>query len=173
MRLFSAVLPSQEAVAEVARTARDLRDLPGAERLRWRERSGWHVTLAFYGERGPAALPELYGRLAGVAREREPFTLRLAGGGTFGDRTLWVGVAGQTVALAGLASAAGPGVGEHDLYRPHLTLGSGRTRLDPFTEALSGFAGTEWAVGRLVLMRSEGGPGGRYVEQASWGLGVR
>ncbi|RBM17768.1 RNA 2',3'-cyclic phosphodiesterase [Streptomyces sp. PT12] len=172
-RLFAAVLPSRAAMAEVARAADALLAVPGAQRLRWRDRAGWHVTLAFYGDLAADQVLALTGRLAEVARESEPFGLRLAGGGTFGDSTLWVGLGGQTVALARLAAAVGPGVEEHDEYRPHLTLARAPrppVPLAPFAAPLSGFSGARWPVERIVLMRSENG---RYTEHGAWKLGVR
>lgn len=57
MRLFVAVNPPEPAVAELASAVHDLRALPGAERLRWAERPGWHFTLAFLGEVDEALLP--------------------------------------------------------------------------------------------------------------------
>ncbi|MDT0343239.1 RNA 2',3'-cyclic phosphodiesterase [Streptomyces litchfieldiae] len=172
MRLFAAVLPPPEAVAELETAVRESRALPEADRLRWAEPDGWHITLAFYGETDPGQLPGLYARLAEAALTHEPFPLRLTGCGTFGDRVLWAGVGGATADLVSLATAVGPGVGTHDEYRPHLTLARGRGEppLTPWTAALAGFAGTGWTARALVLMRSEDDH--RYTSQAAWPLGV-
>ncbi|WP_343245084.1 2'-5' RNA ligase family protein, partial [Streptomyces sp. SID14478] len=56
MRLFAAVLPPQEAVAELGRAVDRLAPADG---LRWTGRPGWHLTLAFYGDVPEAGVPEL------------------------------------------------------------------------------------------------------------------
>ncbi|MEU3033590.1 MULTISPECIES: RNA 2',3'-cyclic phosphodiesterase [Streptomyces] len=189
MRLFAAVLPPQEAVEELAARATDLRSLPGAEALRWTERSGWHFTLAFYGEVEEETLPGLSARLARAAGRAAPFPLALHGGGRFGDRALWAGASGDVAALrllAGRAEAAGrragvpgaPGDAARS-YRPHLTLArSGRraTDLRPYAEALGSFEGRAWEVRALSLVRSRlpasgvAGERPRYETVAHWEL---
>ncbi|MFE9248629.1 2'-5' RNA ligase family protein [Streptomyces sp. NPDC007088] len=196
MRLFTALLPPAGALAELARALRPVRSLPGADRLRWTEDAGRHLTLAFHGEADPGALETA---LRAAARSHGPLRLALRGGGHFGDSTLWTGVRGEVGALrelaaavpvalpeapetdgrdgAGAAGPAGPGRREHP-YRPHLTLARGdrRTPLGPFARALDDFAGTPWTVRELSLVRSELPPGGlrgarpRYVTQATYPL---
>ncbi|MFV2120541.1 2'-5' RNA ligase family protein, partial [Streptomyces sp. Act-28] len=75
MRLFAAVLPPRAAVEELAVVVEGLRALPGADRLRWTGRPGWHYTLAFMGEVDEALLPELTERLARAAHRTRPFPL--------------------------------------------------------------------------------------------------
>ncbi|MDK1472532.1 RNA 2',3'-cyclic phosphodiesterase [Streptomyces sp. 549] len=192
MRLFAAVLPSPEAAGPLAELVQRLRARPGADRLRWTDPAGWHVTVAFHGEVAEDRVPELHRGLARAAADCPPFTLRLSGGGRFGDRHLWAGVDGERDSLAGLAAgAAGAanGVGGADgvggatgavgghPYVPHLTLarGSGREPLAPWTDALSGYASASWQVSELVLMSSRlphdssGGP--HYLPVAAWPLG--
>ncbi|WP_159029860.1 RNA 2',3'-cyclic phosphodiesterase [Streptomyces marincola] len=191
MRLFAAAVPPREAVAELRAAVAAAREPAGRRPapaepagLRWTDPAGWHVTVAYYGEVGEERLPGLHERLAAVAAAREPFVLRLAGGGTFGERVLWAGLAGQTAALHDLAVAAavaGPAAGGYDAYRPHLTLALAARGAAPgpavpgpplgaLAAALGGFAGRTWRVGRLVLMRSEADH--RYSERAAWPLGV-
>jgi 2'-5' RNA ligase len=187
MRLFVAVLPPAPALAELAAAVRALHALPGADRLRWTDPPGWHLALAFYGEVPEEALPALRGRLErGAARHPAP-VLRLAGGGRFGDRVLWAGVAGGTDVLRRLAATvsaaarrAGVPMPERRPYHPHLTLArGGRTRvaLGPFAAGLGGFAGTEWTASAISLIRShlpatgEAGGRPRYETLASWPLG--
>ncbi|WP_059006103.1 RNA 2',3'-cyclic phosphodiesterase [Streptomyces specialis] len=186
MRLFAALVPPVDALAEVGVAARALRDVPDAEALRWNDPVGWHVTLAFYGETADALLPVLRDRLAAVARAHTAFTLRLAGGGSFGDRALWAGVAGDTDALAALAAAtdaAGrvtgvPGGRHHEAYRPRLTLAGGPKGADsvpliPFVTALAAFSGMPWPADRITLLSSD--EYHRYTPQGEWPLapGVR
>lgn len=198
MRLFTALIPPAGALAELARALRPVSSLPGADRLRWTEGAGRHLTLAFHGEADPEALDPA---LRAAARAHGPLRLALHGGGHFGNSTLWTGVRGEVRALRELAAAvpvapvgareasegdearpgeaSGAGLArrEHP-YRPHLTLARGdrRTPLDPFARALDDFTGTPWTVRELSLVRSELPPGGlrgarpRYVTQATYPL---
>ncbi|WP_457030367.1 RNA 2',3'-cyclic phosphodiesterase [Kitasatospora sp. P5_F3] len=184
MRLFVAVNPPVVAVQELADAVAPLRELPGAERLRWSGVDGWHLTLAFLGELPVTELPALTGLLARVAEEHGAHRLRLAGGGCFGDRVLWAGVDGEVWALRRLAEAVREGVGELGVetdqfgFHPHLTLAragssQGRRRaarrtdagdLQSLAGALDGFRGREWRAGELCLMRSDQGIGpSRYT----------
>ncbi|MPY64947.1 2'-5' RNA ligase family protein, partial [Streptomyces spongiae] len=92
MRLFAAVLPPADVVDELGHAVGALQALPGADRLRWTGRPGWHFTLAFYGEVDEDLVPELSERLERVARRTGPFPLAVRGGGQFGrGRALWAG----------------------------------------------------------------------------------
>jgi 2'-5' RNA ligase len=175
VKLFAAILPPPETVAELERALPAVRALPEAERLRWTDPVGWHITLAYYGETPAGHLPALTAGLAAGARASEPFGLRLAGGGTFGTWVLWAGLGGATaelVALAKRAATAAPVIDPPDTCTPHVTLafGDGEPPLGPYAAALSGFTGTPWTAGELVLMRVGGGH--RYARQAGWPLGV-
>ncbi|GGY95042.1 RNA 2',3'-cyclic phosphodiesterase [Streptomyces poonensis] len=187
MRLFAAVLPPADVTDELASAAGALRRLPGADRLRWTERAGWHFTLAFYGEVDDGTVPDLSARLERAARRTEPFPLAVRGGGQFGHgRALWAGAEGDLRTLrllAERAEAAGRKAGlplEHRRYRAHLTLARSREPLDvrPYVDALDGFAGRPWTVGELALVRSNlpksGVPGERprYERVAGWELGA-
>ena len=187
MRLFAAVLPPEHVVHELAAEVAELRRLPGAERLRWTHRPGWHFTLAFYGEVADDLVPELSERLARAAHRTSPFELALSGGGQFGHgKALWTGAAGEVDALRLLADRAeaaarkaGVPMGEHRRYKAHLTVARSRDSLDvrPYVDLLHGFAGRTWTVGELVLVRSSlprsGVPGEqpRYEAVARWALG--
>lgn len=189
VRLFAALQPPVSVLAQVQSAVRPLRRLPGADRLRWTARPGWHITLAFFGEVPEDKRPALEARLFRAARRCPAFRLRLAGGGRFGDRVLWLGVAGARrtlVRLAGSVAAAArrERIRQEDrAYHPHLTLARsrGRTPVDlrAFVAALDGFAGAEWEVGELVLLRSRlpdsGVPGEqpRYERIAAWPLAGR
>ncbi|MHC6627699.1 RNA 2',3'-cyclic phosphodiesterase [Streptomyces globosus] len=182
MRLFAAVLPPPEAVAELRRALEPVRD----DRLRWTGEDGWHFTLAFMGEVGDALLPDLHARLGRAAHRTEPFTLRLHGFGRFGDRALWAGAAGGIDAMRMLAERAdaaarraGVPMDRHRRYTAHLTVArsAGGTGLRPYAEALAGFEGTPWRVGELSLVRSNLPRGGvpgerpRYEVAGAWPLG--
>ncbi|MFD7694759.1 RNA 2',3'-cyclic phosphodiesterase [Streptomyces sp. NPDC059374] len=164
MRLFAAVLPPDDVVRELDTEVTALRGLPGADRLRWTARPGWHLTLAFFGEVDDALLPDLSARLERAAHRTAPFPLALHGGGQFGHgRALWTGARGDVPALRVLAgrceaaaAKAGVPMGEHRRYKAHLTLARSRTAVDtrPYVTALAEFAGRTWTVTELALVRS-------------------
>ncbi|MEU5898001.1 MULTISPECIES: RNA 2',3'-cyclic phosphodiesterase [Streptomyces] len=186
MRLFAAVLPPDAATAELATAARALKELPGADGLRWTARDSWHFTLAFMAEVDDATVPDLTARLQRAAHRTPPFSLALHGGGHFGGRALWAGATGDVAALRLLAARAdaaarkaGVTMEEHRHYRPHLTLA--RTRgegdLGPYADALGSFEGTAWTVRELTLVRSNlprsgvAGERPRYEVVGRWVLG--
>ncbi|MEU6340129.1 RNA 2',3'-cyclic phosphodiesterase [Streptomyces sp. NPDC046977] len=174
MRLFVAVMPPRAALAELGEAVAALRALPDADGLRWTDPAGWHITLAFLGEVGEDLLPALAERLDRAARRHQPYRTGLAGGGRFGDRTLWAGLDGQQsgdgreglemarVAEAAQAAARRAGVhyeDEHSRFHAHLTLARqrghrGRVGLRPFTDALAAFRGTSWEADSVALVRS-------------------
>ncbi|UFR03837.1 RNA 2',3'-cyclic phosphodiesterase [Streptomyces sp. Go40/10] len=187
MRLFAAVIPPEDIVDELAAEVSRLRRLPGAGRLRWTARPGWHFTLAFYGEVADDVVPALSDRLARAAQRSAPFSLALAGGGQFGrGRALWTGAEGDVEALrllAGRAEAAarkaGVPMAEHRRYKAHLTLARSREAVDvrPYVAELAEFAGGSWTVGDLALVRSRlptsgvAGEQPRYEVVGRWALG--
>ncbi|WP_062217094.1 RNA 2',3'-cyclic phosphodiesterase [Streptomyces sp. NBRC 109706] len=182
MRIFAALLPPSEVVDELALAVEPLLALDEGDRLRWTDRAGWHITLAFYGEVDGHQLPTLHDGLTDAARACAPLTLRLAGSGDFGGRHLWAGVEGDVDRLAELAAdtatagrtAGAPGGGTQDTYRPHLTLARARPglQLAPWLTALADFRGRTWTADRLTLMHSETLPeGARYTALGEWPLG--
>ncbi|MFF4340354.1 RNA 2',3'-cyclic phosphodiesterase [Kitasatospora sp. NPDC001540] len=186
MRLFVAVNPPAPAKQELVDAVEPLHRLPGADRLRWTEPAGWHLTLAFLGEVPADEVPALEHALARIAGAHPKHRLRLSGGGTFGERALWAGVEGEVRVLRELAAAVRGALGAEDEERgfhPHLTLArSGTTRsrtpagpgeLRAMADALRGFRGREWRAGRIQLMRSETGFGAaRYTAVEGWPLGT-
>ncbi|MFB7127502.1 RNA 2',3'-cyclic phosphodiesterase [Kitasatospora xanthocidica] len=191
MRLFVAVLPTTEALQGLADAVAPLRELPGAERLRWTGAEGRHLTLAFLGEVAAERLPELAAGLAAVAEVNPVHRLRIAGAGRFGDRVLWAGVEGQAWALRRLAEAVTEataevtGATDDFAFHPHLTLaraGSSRghrravrrvaaAELDGLVAALADYRGPEWEAAELHLVRSDqGGGSARYVTLRTWAL---
>jgi 2'-5' RNA ligase len=188
MRLFAAVLPPPGVAEELGRAVGGLRGLPGAGRLRWTDRPGWHVTLAFYGEVDEDLVPGLAERLERAARRSDAFPLALRGGGQFGrGRALWAGAEGDLAALRLLAGRveaaarkAGVPMGEHRRYKAHLTVARAREAVDvrPYVDALGAFTSRTWTVNEVALVRSNlpasGTPGEqpRYETVARWGLGA-
>ncbi|MFF2547382.1 RNA 2',3'-cyclic phosphodiesterase [Kitasatospora sp. NPDC058063] len=191
MRLFVAVLPPVEALQGLLDAVAPLRELPGAERLRWTGVEGWHLTLAFLGEVPAERLPELAAGLAAVAEVHPVHRLRIAGAGRFGDRVLWAGVEGQAWALRRLADAVTAataevtGATDDYAFHPHLTLaraGSSRghrravqrvaaAELDGLVAALADYRGPEWDATGLHLVRSDPGGGSVHYESLyTWPL---
>ncbi|MEX2431529.1 MAG: RNA 2',3'-cyclic phosphodiesterase [Dehalococcoidia bacterium] len=140
IRLFVAVaLPpnTRDALANVVHSLRE--DLPGP--FRWVAPESLHLTLKFLGdvERGRVEL--LTSALAAACRDRDAFHLALSGAGTFPGRgspkVIWVGIGGDTGALAALqrsveAALVEAGEARQDNpFRPHLTLARVRETLSP------------------------------------------
>ncbi|WP_329281589.1 RNA 2',3'-cyclic phosphodiesterase [Streptomyces sp. NBC_00691] len=189
MRLFAAVLPPRERLDELAHVVDRLHRLPGADGLRWTSQPGWHLTLAFMGEVDEELLPELRVRLARAAHRTPSFSLRLHGGGHFGRRALWAGIAGDLDELRLLAERAdaaarraGVAMDEHRRYQAHLTVARARgdaADLHPFLDELGTFEGSRWEAGELVLVRSNlpvsgvRGEQPRYETVDGWALGGR
>ena len=170
MRLFSALWPSEQAIAHLRRATQRV-ELPAG--VRWVPAERWHLTLAFYGN--DASLPERTGyldeRMAGLAAP----VLRLAGAGTF-PGVLWVGAQpvapADREALRRLALAAGAG----RKFRPHVTVA--RWRLDhpgaALTDQLAAYRGPTWTAGEVSLVHSTPGSKGpdyatvHRVRLAAW-----
>ncbi len=180
MRLFVALVPPAEAIAELATVVNALRDTPG---VRWTRAEQWHITLAFLAEVDDRTRDALVERLERVAHRYAPPTLALAGGGRFGGQVLWTRVDGDRAALRRLADAVRAAARRCGLptdarpYRPHLTLARGgrpAPDLAPLAAALSGFAGRSWSASDVHLVRSVlgAGPGGtaRHETVATWPL---
>ncbi|MGW5775079.1 RNA 2',3'-cyclic phosphodiesterase [Streptomyces sp. NPDC003863] len=186
MRLFAAVVPPSEQLDQLGGVVARLVRLPGADGIRWTSRPGWHLTLAFMGEVEEELLPELLVRMERAAHRTAPFPLRLHGGGHFGRRALWAGVAGDLDTLRLLAERsdaaarrAGVAMDEHRRYQGHLTVGRAREgglSLRPFVDELASFEGRRWQVTELALVRSNlpvrGVPGEqpRYETVGAWPL---
>lgn len=178
MRMFVALVPPADALAELAAAVEPLRAAPG---LRWTRPEQWHVTLAFLAEVDDRARDALLPRLERVARRHAAPTLALAGGGRFGRQVLWTRVDGDRPALRRLADAVRAAARRCGLptdarpYRPHLTLArAGGHDLAPSAAALEAFAGSPWRASDLHLVRSVlgAGPGGtaRHEPLAVWPL---
>jgi 2'-5' RNA ligase len=189
MRLFVALEvpegPRREAEARVRKMRREL---PPA---RWVDLSNVHLTLIFLGAIDDARVEALAAELARACAPHRPFSLRLAGGGTFPPRrparVAWVGVdsgAGGAVGpeLAALhadvAAATHAALREFPIeerpYHPHVTLARcpepwSRSAAESFAAAFAGPLGEPFTAARAVLVESRLGHGGaRHHEIASF-----
>ncbi|MBO0889731.1 MAG: RNA 2',3'-cyclic phosphodiesterase [Acidothermales bacterium] len=191
MRLFAAVVPPPDVLAELVDATVPLRtELSGSRRadavpmhVRWADAARMHLTLAFYGEVADAVVPRLTERLTRVAGRGTAMDLRFAGGGAFPNarraRARWVGVEGDRDPLRRLAAsavAAGRRLrlgGQDRAYRPHLTLARLREPADvrAHVDKLAAYRGRSWRATELVLVRSHLGPAPKHETLASWPLG--
>src|SRR5215813_8359453 len=185
MRLFVAVTPPQDALAELDTAVAGLRvDWPG---LRWAGLEKWHLTLAFLGEVSDDRLAALTERLEPATGRYRVLRLRIGRGGAFPSpakaRVLCAHIDGEAQALsdlrrlaASVAAAArragAPPPDEGRRYRPHLTLARSKqpANLRPLVAALSGFIGTAWDASRIELILSHTGPQPSYKTIGSWPL---
>ncbi|MBO3748921.1 RNA 2',3'-cyclic phosphodiesterase [Streptosporangiaceae bacterium NEAU-GS5] len=177
MRLFVALLPPPEALAEIKPPSAVL------PRLRWIDPALWHVTLAFLGEVPDSVRPELDVRLARAAARHAPMTLAFRGAGAFPSaprgRVFWVGVAGELTRLAESVAAgagrAGAGQVDRKRFHAHLTLARSREPHDlrPLVAEMAGFQGSAWQADAVHLVRSHLGPQVRYEPVAAYPLGKR
>lgn len=180
MRLFVAAYPPREAVddlsALVSRLALGQPAKPGRS-LRLAPPEQWHLTLAFLGEVPDGALDRAAAALAAsVGEPTDPPLLRLAGGGRFGRgrfTIVWAGLRGEVEALGRLADAVRRELRRARLpfdrkpFRPHLTLARPGDRLPADAlaadlAALDRYAGPDWSVTEICLVRSQLGPRPKY-----------
>lgn len=172
-RAFVAVDPPAAVLAAVeARVARVVND-PDVATLRWTPPEQWHATLQFLGQVGDAdAMVQVLER---AARDVEPFTVQLGGGGAFPKMSrgsvLWLGVADGAAALGALAGVVGVAAAELGFapddvrYRPHLTLARRRPAGDlrPVVQGLGDEpVGPAWSVDEIVLFASVPRAGGGH-----------
>jgi RNA 2',3'-cyclic 3'-phosphodiesterase len=180
VRLFVAIVPPPEALAEVAAAVAPLR--AARPELRWTGPQDWHLTLAFLGEVTESVLDDLATRLGRAAARHPVQTLSVRGGGAFPRPSrasvLWAGIAdGDLPALAAsvAAGARRAGAGPPDegrRYRPHLTLARSRqpANLSELTEELTGFSGQPWVASEIRLIRSNLNASPRYEDLGRWPL---
>lgn len=173
MRLFAAVMPPDGVLDEIEALVAPLRR---DRSVRWTPREMWHVTVAFFGEAGPEALPELRDGLMRAAERSPVGAVRCVNATEFNGRALALEIAGDTEGLGELArrcTAVGRDAGlrmEHRRYRPHLTVArTPRPRdLSGLVTALIGARTLDWRPDSLLLLHSHRGADARYDEIASW-----
>jgi RNA 2',3'-cyclic 3'-phosphodiesterase len=176
VRLFVAVVPPDGAIDDLDRVVVEAR--AAAAGLAWIPVERWHLTLAFYGEVADREVARVERRGVRATGRAVALDLRLAGAGQFGDRVLWVGVAGD---LGGLQALAGALATDGRPYRPHLTIARSRVRraggsagqdgdLRAVAETLAPYDGPLWRAAEVVLFRSHLGPKPRHEPIARWPL---
>ncbi|MDQ6642564.1 MAG: RNA 2',3'-cyclic phosphodiesterase [Actinomycetota bacterium] len=173
MRMFVAVRPPQEAIA-------DLDDFLSPRRaagsFRWTLPDQIHLTLAFAPVVPDHRLDDLVDRLGLAARRRKTFGTAIAGAGAFPDpargRVLYASLDLDAAAATELdrlatgcrAAAATAGLEVNgQRFRPHLTVArSGRpTELSNWVRLLEAYRGPPWVVDEVALVASHLGEGPR------------
>ncbi|ATG51875.1 RNA 2',3'-cyclic phosphodiesterase [Brachybacterium vulturis] len=180
MRVFVALRPAPAALEHLDSALEEVR--AGAGRaLRWGDPAQWHLTLAFRPDLPGGALADAVDHLAILAAHHRPLRLELSGAGVFSARALWIGVAGDTEALAALMGESlleGEG---RERRRAHLTVARVSARApraprrrrrgeapppDPTqllladaVRALSVYRGPTWEASELELVESVLGQG--------------
>lgn len=162
------------------------RVMPG---VRWADPDGLHLTLAFLGELDDERLAAATQSASEVAAAHAPFTLRLAGLGTFGSarspRVIWVGVEGEKASLLKVQSALADDLEargfprEERAFSPHLTLA--RLKKPLSDDALTALARAQrepaanvtWHADAISVMKSELlRPAARYTALSRWPLAL-
>lgn len=182
MRMFLALEPSPAALRAAETAVRPVREQ--YPHLRWSPSQNWHVTLVFLGELTEQQQAELVQRTPAALRAHSPLSLAVTGAGTFPRsaaqaRVLWLGLEGDTSALAGLvetlrgtARAIGIPV-EHRAFHAHLTVARTRhpTDLRVANDTLAPLSGPRWTATEVQLLHSSPGPAGpHYRSVAQWEL---
>lgn len=173
MRLFAAVVPPPEVVADLD-TFLEVRR--AAAPFRWSPAEQLHVTVAFYADVAERRLDDLVERLERAASRRTPFEAGIAGGGAFphvaGARVLWAGLdldeEGATeldrLATGARAAASRAGVAvDGQRFRPHVTVArlGHPTEVGDWVRLLDAYAGPRWSVDTLSVVASYLGEGPR------------
>jgi 2'-5' RNA ligase len=185
MRTFLAVTLPPEVTRNIGTIQGRLKKSLSGD-IRWVRPEGIHLTLKFFGEVTAADAERIGAVVAGPAAGAAPFVLDVRGLGAFPDvnrpRVIWLGLAGETVALLSLhrelerelAAAGFPK--EERPFSAHLTLGrvkipKGILGLAGEVETGADVAAGRIPVGEIVLFKSELTPRGAiYTRLAAFPL---
>jgi len=162
VRLFAAVWPTDEVRAVLEALPR-----PPTTGVRWTTGAQWHVTLAFFGEQPPEAVPDLARVVAEAATALAPLRA-VAGPATarLGPGVLCLPVDGLEAAAAAVRrGVAGLTVGpDPHPFSGHLTLARAPRR-NRVPARLAGVpVAASWTVDALALVSSVLDPGGARYE---------
>jgi len=183
MRTFVAIDITEETRAALEKAQRSMSGLPG---IRWARPANIHLTLKFLGEVADAVIPQVFEVMREAVADVEPFEFSVRGLGFFPQRrrprVIWAGVDSGEQPLGLIAERLNAGLGdigvppERRAFRPHLTLGRvrGRIERDAVTAAFRDVGGDDFGVcraGELVLYMSELRPeGARYTRLGGVGF---
>ncbi len=175
VRAFFAYELPEGAKAALAALARELRDRPDGDAVRWVRSESYHVTLRFLGNVATARLTQLVEAVRAELAAAKPFAVALGAPHAFPSarrpRVVVLGLEPETQ-LAALAERIEAGVvaaglpGETRRFHAHLTLGRLRGRRLPSLDASALETGA-LEVREAVLFQSElGSEGSRYTPLA-------
>jgi RNA 2',3'-cyclic 3'-phosphodiesterase len=187
IRAFIALKTPAAWDAALGELQNELKGKVRSKAFKWTKPEQIHITLRFFGYLLPERVEAVSKRMGEVVRGHAVFGLRCEGLGCFPSsrrpRVLWVGIAGDTVALETLQASvtvATRNFGEPPedrTFKAHLTLAriqqAERSAIEGLEKAIErGFAiEAEWRVKELILMQSHLSPqGARYERVASWPL---
>ncbi len=182
VRAFVALGMSGEIAAAAARFIGELRNLSGADSIRWTAPPRLHLTLRFLGDDADRdRLVRLGAGLSEIASAFAPYRIEGRGAGAFPNparpRVFWIGLAGAPLSeLAARVETEAVRAGfapDSRGFTAHLTIGrirNGRRAAQALRAAIAGAADRDFAAAiadALILYQSLGGPNGaRYVELA-------
>jgi RNA 2',3'-cyclic 3'-phosphodiesterase len=154
--------------------------------VKWVSAENMHITLKFLGDTPEGLLPEISGRLSGIASSHLPFTIRLRSAGVFPDRrrprVVWIDMSGteEIIKLQKEVEESLATLGykkENRAFSPHLTIGrvrapQGSDLLVKGVETLKEKDFGIIQVEKISLMRSDLSPAGaRYMSVGEFFLG--
>jgi len=184
MRLFVAILLSDEVRATLGRVQKDLDR--ACQGVRWVRQDQLHVTVKFLGDVPDGDVPSVTQAIERGASEGAPFSMTLESAGCFpprgGVRIVWAGASDPTGTMQRSAEAINrelENMGferERRPWSPHITIGrvkfdnsAGRTR--SAVERVT-YSGIDQAVDSVSLMSSVLSPKGpAYAQVFSCALG--
>jgi|SRR5580704_5945953 2'-5' RNA ligase len=188
VRTFIAV----ETGAAARQRAAELIELLAATgaKVSWVKPHNLHLTLKFLDEVRWNAIAEVTAAVQRAAQTIGPFDLEIRGAGAFPSagrpRTLWLGTAAGSEALAALHAALETALKplgfpkEHRRFAAHLTLGRvrdaglGAGQLGPLINQHADFSAGQFTVRELVVFSSELAPQGPIYEALGRGpLGTK
>jgi 2'-5' RNA ligase len=178
IRAFVAIELSEEALEELERLQKKLKEKVPPDAVRWVRPQSIHLTLQFLGDVEPDRVEAIAGALREICRDWKPFTFEMKELGVFPNprqpRVVWVGIVEPSGALASLQKRVTEALmplgfePEKRPFTPHLTLGrasryANRRALAEAGELVTRFeAGSlgRIPVNRIVLMQSDLKPSG-------------
>ena len=174
MSVFLAVdldAPSRGEAVTLVETLRQAQDRPlrqaqGRAKLaaKWLRPDKLHCTLVFLGHPSADQIAAWVPGIDALALRHHPFSLRLAGAGTFvtsrAPSVLWLGVGGDLEALGAIqrdaVSVLGGGSKEDRAFIPHVTLARSKVpgAFEALAGELAGFVSSSFSVRGLSLYES-------------------
>ena len=182
MRLFVAILPTEEALTGLNKPSQLLRERITRQGVRFTPPEKLHVTLKFLGSVEPERLPALIDSLKRACEVLVPFDIEALHLGCFPSvsrpKVVWSDVSGVPDSLLNSIREATEAFAERiekDGFSTHMTLARvsppsqkvGRA-LTPLLESTAEEVWAAWEVEKLFLMESV--PGGGYAQRAVFPL---